>query len=468
MEEEWVPMNANQILNGLEGSYDPKEVAEKIVRHTVERGQFVAGARWRKNHRDVRALVGESLRTHLKHGNFEVRKNAVYALGIMGYKEALEDVVEALKDPEEEIRQESIWVIDDLGYWNRRLASIITRMLDDESEDVVKTALSMLSEKRERSAFNRVEELLDHPDREVRTGAFQYFESIGDPRGKALLLRALEREEDTMRRNCVTSLLSLDFFGTLPLLILEYARAEENTKRGYDGAKRKIQERVGNLSRIERTRLLWILHALELLSSCCLFHRWEEIKYGHADSARLIVYAYHSREKYRDALAGLFGEKNIVVENAMKMNAEESACFEELFFSSQNIFFISAAYSRLRENEKASFLGRVYRELESARNLDSYEMRGAILRLALVACSDQIGKGEEEDFLRRIEGYLSVGDNLQRAAEELGRALKNRFDLASIVANIAAHAREKPAGIERRRILTLSRQDARARMQKVA
>ncbi len=146
-----------------------------------------------------------------------VRAYAAEALGRIGDKKAVNGLIDALEDPDSEVRwksAESLGKIKDL----QALESLIYSLETDEDEYVRKFAARALGELKDPLATDSLINALKDKEWAVRKSSAQALGRIGDKKALKPLLNVLNDEDVDVRRQAVISLEKMKKHAIKPLL----------------------------------------------------------------------------------------------------------------------------------------------------------------------------------------------------------------------------------------------------------
>jgi len=139
----------------------------------------------------------EEFRVRLRSGSVEEKLRAVYAAGEMGGAEGVSLLVEALADPDAEVRAVAVRAL--APFPSPPVLKALWEMLPRERGVVLGNLLESLGASGRRELSPHVERFLDHPEPEVRAKAVSAFARMTDAAGWGKILAMAVDPDETVR-----------------------------------------------------------------------------------------------------------------------------------------------------------------------------------------------------------------------------------------------------------------------------
>jgi HEAT repeat protein len=153
----------------------------------------------------------------LGHGNEQVRRTAVYALGRLGDKQAVVPLLARLDDQDADVRQAVIGALAQLG--DKQAVAPLLARLDDQDTDVRQAVIGALAQLGDKQAVAPLLARLDDQDTDVRQAVIGALAQLGDKQAVAPLLARLDDQDTDVRQAVIGALAQLgDKQAVAPLL----------------------------------------------------------------------------------------------------------------------------------------------------------------------------------------------------------------------------------------------------------
>jgi len=166
-----------------------------------------------------------------------VRETAAEALGLLRDKKAVEPLIEALNDKDEEVRWKASWALGHIG--DKRAVEPLTNLLNDERWQVRRFAASALGKIGDGQGVESLIQALNDDEWHVRKYAVDALGNIGDERAVNPLIKVLSDKDNDVRSKAVIALGKMKGSAVEPLI--EVFKNEDWNIRG------KAAEALGNI-----------------------------------------------------------------------------------------------------------------------------------------------------------------------------------------------------------------------------
>lgn len=147
-----------------------------------------------------------------------VRETAAEALGILKDRRAVESLIKALDDKDEEVRWKSTWALGNIR--DRRAVEPLIYLLSDKSWTVRRFAASALGKIGDERAVESLIESLNDEEWHVRKYAADALGKIGDERAVPSLMKTLHDEDGDVKWKAVVALGKMKSGAVEPLIEL--------------------------------------------------------------------------------------------------------------------------------------------------------------------------------------------------------------------------------------------------------
>ncbi|WP_417909161.1 HEAT repeat domain-containing protein [Candidatus Electronema sp. PJ] len=131
----------------------------------------------------------------------EVRRSAAIALGDLGDRSVVPEIVKLLSDRDSDVRQSAAYALGKLG--DRSVVPEIVKLFSDGDSDVRRSAAIALGDLGDRSVAPEIVKLLSDGDEFVRISAATVLSSMGDPSVAPELVKLLADKNANMRQVAV-------------------------------------------------------------------------------------------------------------------------------------------------------------------------------------------------------------------------------------------------------------------------
>ncbi|MCK9152172.1 HEAT repeat domain-containing protein [Methanobacterium alcaliphilum] len=145
-----------------------------------------------------------------------VRANSAEALGKIGSKKGTLPLIEALEDPDSEVRWKAAEALGNIG--DRTAVDSLILALSDKDSDVRKHAARSLGDLEDNKALYPLIDALNDVDWPVRKNAVTALGKIGDEDSLKFILKALDDNDIDVRRHAIGALVKMKKTAVKPLL----------------------------------------------------------------------------------------------------------------------------------------------------------------------------------------------------------------------------------------------------------
>ncbi len=145
-----------------------------------------------------------------------VRENAAEALGLLRDRRAVEPLINALNDSDEEVRWKAAWALGNIG--DKKAIKPLIYALNDDRWSVRRFAVTALGKIGDKSAVGSLINALNDPDWHVRKYAANSLGKIGDERAIKPLVNALSDPDSDVRWKAIVALGKMKNAAVEPLI----------------------------------------------------------------------------------------------------------------------------------------------------------------------------------------------------------------------------------------------------------